>query len=139
MSWVIGRGALAGTAGALAMSVSTNLEMRLRERGPSDAPAKALERLFGIEIDTERGEQLLVLAAHFATSITLGMVGAAIRRRTGRAAAGAALLGASLTPEVVVVPALGAAPAPTRWSAVDWLVAVVHHSVYAVTASAALR
>ncbi|MFL5864210.1 MAG: hypothetical protein ACJ780_26145 [Solirubrobacteraceae bacterium] len=45
------------------MSVSTNLEMRLSGRDAMDAPAKALERLFDVHVEDERGEQAFVTAA----------------------------------------------------------------------------
>src|SRR5215218_2027554 len=67
----LARGAGAGFAGALAMSVSTNAEMRLRGRPPSDAPAKALARLFGVSARGRHRKMQLALAGHVATSITL--------------------------------------------------------------------
>jgi uncharacterized protein YndB with AHSA1/START domain len=50
----IARGVLAGVAGALAMSLSTNAEMRLRGRPPSDVPARAIERVMGTRIRGRR-------------------------------------------------------------------------------------
>jgi hypothetical protein len=47
-----------------------------------------------------------------------------------------ALFGLALIPDVVVVPALGAADAPWRWSASDWVVTVLHHGVYAAATNA---
>jgi uncharacterized membrane protein YagU involved in acid resistance len=130
---VIRQGALCGLGGALAMSVSTNLEMRVRGRGPSAAPANALERLFGWEVDNERGEQALVAAAHFTVSMSLGILAAAARRRLGREATGALLLASALLPELIVVPVLGAAEPPWQWSGEEAAVSFVHHTVYAVT------
>ena len=43
------------------------------------------------------------------------------------------MLALGLAPEVVVVPALGAAPPPWRWSRVDMAVSLLHHGVYAAT------
>jgi hypothetical protein len=39
-----------------------------------------------------------------------------------------------LAPEVVVTPALGAAPPPWRWSRPDMARSLLHHGVYAATA-----
>jgi hypothetical protein len=136
---MISQGVQAGLGGAVVMSISTNLEMRLSGREASDAPAKALERLFRIDIANERVEQALVSAAHVATSASLGLVAAGLRRRLRPALAASFLLGASLIPELVVVPALGAAEPPWKWSKQDTAEAVLHHAVYAVATALVLE
>lgn len=134
----VARGAGAGFAGAIAMSVSTNLEMRLRGRAPSDAPAQALSRLLGISARGRRRRRRLALAGHLSTSIALGAArGVMARRGVKSRPAGVALFTLALLPEVVVVPALGAAKPPWRWSAADMAVAALHHGVYAGTTNAA--
>jgi len=45
----IGRGLLAGLAGTAAMTVSSTLEMRLRGRAASSAPADATAKVLGID------------------------------------------------------------------------------------------
>jgi len=45
----IGRGLLAGLAGTAAMPVSSTLEMRLRGRAASGAPANATAKVLGID------------------------------------------------------------------------------------------
>ena len=138
MRAALGRGVVAGFAGALVMNVSTNTEMRLRGRPPSDAPARAIAKLFGVKARGERRKMQLALAGHLATSVALGAARGVIGRRGVRPApAGGALFALAMLPEVVVVPALGAAPPPWRWSAVDTAVSVVHHAVYAAAANAA--
>ena len=136
---MISEGVKAGLGGAMVMSISTNVEMRLSGREASDAPAKALERLFGIDIANERAEQVVVTAAHIATSVSLGVVAAGLRRRLRPLLAASFLLGASLIPELVVVPALGAAEPPWRWSKQDTAEAVVHHAVFAVATALVLE
>lgn len=136
---MIGDGAKAGAVGAVTMSISTNLEMRLRGRQPSTAPAKALERLLGIRVKGERAEQLLVSAAHLLMSVSLGIGESFVRRTRRPASAGLLLLGASLIPELIVVPALGAAEPPWEWSREETAVAVLHHAVYAAATAAALE
>ena len=134
----IGRGAAAGFAGALAMSVSTNAEMRLRGRPPSDAPARAISRLVGVDAHGRRRKMQLALAGHMTTSIALGAArGVMARCGVPPAPAGAALFALAMVPEIVVVPALGAAAPPWRWAATDAAVSVVHHGVYALTTNAA--
>lgn len=133
----LARGAAAGLVGALAMSVSTNVEMRLRGRPASDAPAKALARLFGVSARGKQRKMRLALGGHLATSVALGAArGAIARRDVGSASAGAVLFALALAPEIVVVPALGAAAPAWRWGVVDAAVSVWHHGVYAMTTNA---
>ena len=108
-------GAGAGLAGAIVMGVSTNAEMRLRRRAPSNAPARAIERLFGVSSGDSRQAMRLALAGHVATSVALGatravMAGAGVRSKH----ASAALYGLALLPELVIVPSLSASPPPWR-------------------------
>jgi uncharacterized protein YndB with AHSA1/START domain len=135
---LIVRGALAGLAGALLMSVSTNAEMRLRGRPPSYAPAKAIGRLFGLRIRGKQRKKMLGTAGHLATAISIGALrGLLDRVGLGSAKAGVVLFGIAMTPEVVIVPALGAADPPWRWSGTDAAVSILHHAVFASATSAA--
>lgn len=134
----IARGALAGLAGAALMSVSTNAEMRLRGRPPSDAPARAIERLLGIRIRGRRKRMRAVAAGHVATSVGVGAArGALDAAGVPVGAAAAATLALALVPELVVVPATGAAAPPWRWSPAEGAISVLHHAVYAGTVVAA--
>ncbi|MDQ4028447.1 MAG: hypothetical protein M3214_10430, partial [Actinomycetota bacterium] len=45
----IGKGLLAGIAGTAAMTVSSTIEMKVRAREASSAPAKAAEKVLGIK------------------------------------------------------------------------------------------
>jgi uncharacterized protein YndB with AHSA1/START domain len=130
----VGRGGLAGVAGAVAMSVSTNVEMRLRGRPPSDAPARAIERVLGTRIEGRKRRVRAAAAGHLATSLGLGSArGAMDAAGVPGAAAGAATFALALAPEVVVVPALGAGPPPWRWGVAETAISVLHHAVYAGT------
>ena len=133
----VGRGTAAGLAGAIVMSVSTNAEMRLRDRPPSDAPARAIARIFGIRARGKRRKMQLALAGHLVTSVSIGAAGGALRAAgLAPAPANAAVFGLALLPETVIVPAVGATDPPWRWSGVDWVVTTVHHGLYAATAGA---
>ncbi len=134
----VARGALAGLAGAALMSVSTNAEMRLRGRAPSDAPARAIERLLRIRIRGRRDRMRAVAAGHVATSVGIGAArGALDVAGMPVRAAGAATLALALVPELVIVPAVGATAPPWRWSPADGAISVLHHAVYAGTVIAA--
>ena len=130
----------AGLAGALAMSASTNAEMRLRGRPARHAPARTLGRLLHVSTRGKRRRRRLTLGGHLATSLALGAARgglelAGVRPRP----AAAAMLALGLAPEVVLVPALGAAPPPSRWSPTDAAVSLLHHGVYAATVEGSYR
>ena len=132
-----GRGVLAGVAGSAAMSVSTNGEMRLRGRPPSDASAKALARVLGVK-PRGRRKQALGIAGHFGTSVALGAVrGLLDRAGAGPRTGGVGLFAIAMTPDAAVVPALGAAPPPWKWTPVEAATSVLHHAVFAAVTNAA--
>ena len=136
--WAMGRGGLAGAAGAVAMSAATNAEMRLRGREPSYAPAKALGRVLGLRVRTDREKKLLGAAGHSATAISLGVArGLLARAGLGPRRGTAALFGLAMAPELAVVPALGATDPPWRWSREEMVISLVHHAVFAAATSAA--
>jgi hypothetical protein len=136
-----GRGFLGGMAGGVAMSASTMADMRLTRRPPSPVPADAVKRLLKIRRLGRDGEKRTTTVAHFAVS---GLTGGA----WGTIAAGEVpgpirlplLFTMAALPDTALVPAMGLAPPPWRWSAGDMARTVVHHAVFAaVTASAFLR
>lgn len=90
------------------MSVSTNMEMRVRGRPPSDAPAKALARLLKVK-PRGRRKELLAVGAHVATAGSLRAARGLLERfEPSHTAGGFVLFGLAMTPDAVVLPALGA-------------------------------
>ncbi len=135
---LMGRGALAGLAGATVMSASTNAEMRLRGRPPSYAPAETIGRLFGVSTRGERRKKLLGMVGHVATCVVLGVARALLDRLgLGPRSSAVALFGLAMAPEIVVVPALGAAHPPWEWGAEETAISVLHHGVFAAGTTAA--
>ncbi|MQA76410.1 MAG: hypothetical protein GEU88_19145 [Solirubrobacterales bacterium] len=128
----LGRGFAAGMVGAAAMSVSTTIEMKASGRAPSDVPAKALARLLGARDLGDTAERRMTAVAHVLTS---GAIGGARGLLSGfglRVPYGApALFAMALLPDFVVVPALGIAPPPWRWSPREIAVSALHHGVFA--------
>ncbi|HSH60119.1 MAG TPA: hypothetical protein VK988_10845, partial [Acidimicrobiales bacterium] len=59
----VGRGLLAGVVGTGAMTVSSTLEMKLRGRAASSAPADAAAKVLGVEPKGEAAK------ARFATMV----------------------------------------------------------------------
>lgn len=126
-----GRGFLAGLVGGAAMSLSTAAEMRLTGREPSAVPAQAIRRLLGIEKLGETGERRATAAVHFvvagATGGVWGAVSTSLRGQVSRLL----LYGIATAPDVVLVPVIGLASPPWRWSPADMARTAVHHAVFA--------
>ena len=131
-------GLAAGAAGTAAMTASTTVEMKLRGRPPSQAPADAIERLTGWSPGTQEGRERLGTAAHAAFGTLLGLARGAIGALGLREpAASAAFLPIAWAPDLVVVPALGAADPPWRWGAAELAISGWHHVVYVAAAGVA--
>ena len=135
----IARGVVAGAIGTAAMTVSSMLEMRLRGREPSTAPADAAMKVLGIEGFCDDGaKSRFSNAVHwvYGTSwgVPRGLLDAAgLRTATATAAHGGALWGS----EQVMLPALGVAPPLWQWGAVEIAIDALHHLVYTAAASVA--
>ena len=124
-------GLLAGAAGGLAMTVSTNVEMRLRGRPPSVVPVQSVERLVGIDLDRNTEERLATIG-HIVSSALLGSARGVLSLVALPAPVldGLFAVGAFL-PDFALIPATGQVPPPWRWSATDLTVAAWHHAAYA--------
>jgi uncharacterized protein YndB with AHSA1/START domain len=132
-----GRGFLAGLAGGAVMSVSTLAEMKLTRRPPSRVPGRALERILAIDRLGAEGERRLGAAAHFVVSgATAGAWGAIASAGLPRRARLPLLFGMAALPDAGVVPAMGLAPPPWRWTPADVGRTVLHHAVFAAATGA---
>lgn len=134
----IGKGLFAGAFGTAAMTVSSTVEMKLRGRDASSAPAEAAGIVLGVEPRSDEGKERFSNFVHlgYGTSWGAARGGLGYAGLTGPLAA-AAHLATVWGAELVMLPKLGVAPPPTKWGgkevAVDWL----HHTVYAVATSVA--
>lgn len=132
-----GLGVLAGLAGAAAMTVSTMIEMRLRGRPPSPAPAKAASKILGVKPEGEKQEKRLGELTHWAYGTSWG----AVRGLFGylglpAPAASAAHLATIWGTEQVVFPALSLGPPIPKWGAKETAIDLMHHLVYEGATSA---
>jgi uncharacterized protein YndB with AHSA1/START domain len=136
-----GRGFAAGIAGGAAMSVSTVAEMKLTRRAPSAVPAQAVRRMFKIEKLGKAGERRMTAVSHFAVSaLTGGAWGAIAASEVPGPTRTPLLFSIAVLPDAAIVPAMGLASPPWRWSPADFGRTAVHHAVYStVTAWAFLR
>lgn len=135
-----GRGFLAGLAGGAAMSLSTLIEMRLSGRGPSSVPARAVAKTLAIEELGASGERRVTLVSHFLVAAVTGGAWGTLAAGVSPSRARLPLLfGIAVTPDVAIVPAMGLAPPPWRWSAADLGRTALHHAVFAAVAHGAFE
>ena len=133
----LGRGLVAGAAATAAMTVASTAEMKLRGREPSSAPADVAAKALGVQpVD----EQRFATVAHLTAGLSLGTVrGLLDVAGLGDRAAAASFFAIAWLPDLVAVPAAGAAPPPWRWGAAEVAISAFHHAVYAGAGEAAYR
>jgi hypothetical protein len=139
LACTIGKGLAAGLAGTAAMTVSSTVEMRLRQREGSSAPADASAKVLGIASFVDDGAK-----ARFSTLVHwgYGTGWGTVRALLGlsslpTAAATAAHLAAVWGSEAVMLPALDVAPPFYTWGATEVAIDVWHHAVYAAATGVA--
>jgi hypothetical protein len=132
-----GVGVAAGLAGTAAMTASTMIEMRLRGRSASTAPAQAASKILGAKPEGEKQEKRLSNLTHWAYGTGWG----AVRGLFGcfglpAPAASAAHLATVWGAEQVVFPTLKLGPPIPKWGAKETAVDLLHHLVYETATSA---
>ncbi len=133
-----GKGLFAGVAGTAAMTASSTLEMKLRNRGASSAPADAAAKVLGVEPVDEEAQARFSNLVHWGYGTAWGGVrGLVAAAGLSGARATAVHLGMVWGSEQVMLPALGVAPPLTEWGAKEIAVDALHHLVYAVATGAA--
>ena len=134
----VGRGLFAGAVGTAAMTASSTLEMKLRDREGSTAPADAAGKLLGVQPRDPEGQARFSNVVHWSYGTgwgaLRGLIGAA--GLSGPKAAGAHF--AAIWPgALVMLPALEVAPPPWRWGATELGIDAMHHLVYVTATSVA--
>jgi hypothetical protein len=134
----VGKGLFAGVVGTVAMTASSTIEMKLRGRPASSAPAAAASKVLGVEPKGQSGEARFASIVHwgYGTSwgAVRGLIGAAGLRGLR---ANATHLGAVWGAEQAMLPALGVAPPFWEWGAKEVASDAFHHLVYASATGAA--
>ena len=130
----VGRGLAAGVIGTAAMTASSTLEAKLRDRGASTTPADAARTVLGIEKFTDdTAEQRFNQLVHWGYGTGWGAVRGLLRTiGLGPRLATFAHLGAVYGSEQVILPELDVAPPATEWGAEEIAVDLLHHVVYAL-------
>ncbi|MBA2530152.1 MAG: hypothetical protein H0V19_09385 [Euzebyales bacterium] len=129
----LGKGLLAGVAGTAAMTVSSSIEAKLRDRGASSAPADAAAKVLGVTPDGEKGEQRFGTLVHWGYGTGCGAVRGLIDAAgVSGAAATIAHFASVWGGEQVMLPALDVAPPLWDSAPVEIGIDAFHHAVYAV-------
>ncbi len=133
-----GKGVFAGVAGTAAMTASSTLEMKLRGRDASSAPAQAAAKVLGVEPVDEEAEARFSNLVHWgygtAWGGARGLLAAAGLSGTKATMAHFGMVWAT---EQVMLPALEVAPPLTKWGVKEIAVDAMHHLVYAAATGAA--
>lgn len=128
----VGKGLLAGAVGTAAMTVSSTLEAKLRDRESSTAPADAAAKVLGVAPASEAGEARFSNLVHWAYGTGWGAVrGLLDGLRLNGSAATASHFGAVWGSGLVMLPALEVAPPLREWGAEELAIDAFHHLVYA--------
>src|SRR6476646_1031960 len=84
----VGSGLLAGLAGAAAMTIASTIEMKLRRRPPSTAPADAAGKVLHVQPRDDQGKQRFGTLVHYAYGTAWGLGRAAGQSAWRRGAGG---------------------------------------------------
>lgn len=127
----VGKGLFAGLVGTAAMTVSSTLEAKLRDRKPSTTPVDAAGIVLGFEAVGEREKARLSSLVHWAYG-TLWGAPRGVLAVAGLPASAATLahLGAVWGGEVAMLPQLGLAPPIKEWGPSEVAIDLWHHLVY---------
>jgi len=128
----VGRGLFAGAAGTAAMTVSSTLEAKLRERGSSSAPADAAGKVLGVQPRDEDGQARFSNIVHWSYGTSWGAA-RGLLHAAGLDGAGATALhfAAIWGGAQVMLPALDVAPPPWKSPPAEIAIDAFHHAVYA--------
>lgn len=128
----VGKGLFAGVAGTAAMTVSSTLEMKIRGRQGSSAPAEAASKVLGVEPTGEAEQARFSNLVHWGYGTSWGTVRGLIGAYglEGKEATAARFLAVWGT-EQAMLPTLGVAPPFWQWGAKEVAIDAFHHLVYA--------
>jgi len=134
----VGKGLAAGAVGTAAMTISSTLEAKLRDRESSTAPADAAAKVLGVKPEGEAEQARFSNLVHWGYGTGWGAVRGLLAAVGLRArGAGVAHFGAVWGSELVMLPKLGVAPPLKEWGAKEVGVDAFHHLVYATATSLA--
>src|SRR5436190_13266256 len=143
----VGKGLVAGFVGTVALTIATTIEMKLRKRPPSTAPADAAGKVLGVRPKDEKGKQRLASVVHYAYGSGWGLARAVLRaafraggrRRRPSIIEPLAYFGAVWGAALIILPALRISKPFWRWGAKEVAIDAFHHGVYVAAADGAYR
>jgi len=128
----VGKGLFAGAAGTVAMTVSSTLEAKLRQRGSSSAPADAAGKVLGVQPRDEAGEARFATVVHWSYGTSWGAVRGLLHAAgLDGPGAGVAHFAAVWGSAQVMLPLLDIAPPPWESEPKEIAIDAFHHAVYA--------
>jgi hypothetical protein len=134
----VGKGLFAGLAGTAIMTVSSTIEMKLRERESSAAPAEAVSKVLGLEFKSDEDKERFGQLAHWGYGTGWGaMRGLLDTLGLGGASATIVHFSAVWSAALVMLPALDVAPPVDEWGSEEIAIDGFHHLVYAVATGVA--
>lgn len=127
-----GKGVFAGLAGTVAMTASSNLEMKLSGRGESTTPAQAAEEVLDVEPPNEEAESQFSNLVHWGYGTGWGGVHGLLAS-AGLSGPVATLMHLGLVwgSEQAVLPALGVSAPVFKYGGKAVATDLLHHTVYA--------
>lgn len=147
MIWPV-RSVLAGVAGTAALSLSYEVERRLRSeiegppaQGPLDyddsiVPGRIVCSILNLQHVTRKEEGELALGLRWTYGSAFGLWHGLLRRRLAEPAAAGAFAATLITATLTMFPLLGRTPPPWRWPRGFLATCLATHSIYAVTVAA---
>jgi hypothetical protein len=138
LAGAVGKGMLAGAIGTVAMTASSTLDAKLRDRGASSAPADAAGKVLGVQPRDPDGGARFATVVHWSYGTSWGAArGAIASAGLDGIAATAAHFGAVWGSSLVMLPALGVAPPLWKQPVAETALDALHHLVYAGATTAA--
>ncbi len=127
----LGKGLVAGAVGTAAMTVSSTVEAKLRQREGSTAPADAAAKVLGIEPKDDAAKARFSNLVHWAYGSSWGgyrglLAGLGVPAPMANAVHMATVWGS----ELMTLPALEVAPPVGEWGRTELAIDAWHHLVY---------
>ena len=132
LAGAVGKGMLAGAIGTVAMTVSSTIDAKVRDRPASSAPADAAGKVLGVQPRDPDGGARFSNVVHWSYGTSWGAARGAIASAglTGIPAT-AAHFGSVWGSSLVMLPALGVAPPVWKQAVGETALDAFHHLVYA--------
>jgi hypothetical protein len=128
----VGKGLVAGLAGTAAMTFSSTVEMKLRGRSASKAPAQAICKSLGLETVSEEAQTRLNNLVHWGYGTAWGAVRGLLEVSGVHGMAATVVhFGLVWATEQIMLPRTGVAPPITEQPINEIAVDAWHHLVYA--------